>query len=283
MIDGPIGLAFVAGTVAAFNPCGFALLPGYLAYYLGGDGQAGLGRAAVVAGSVSAGFGVVFLVIGAIVVSVSSSVLEWAPWAGIVIGIAMVPLGLALANGMELKVRVPGVGRVASGTGPAAMFGYGVVYALASLACTIPAFLVTVSATFSRTNFLSGLVVFGAYAVGMALVLTILTVAVALAKGQLVTQLRRVLPHAQKVAGWLVVVAGLYVIYYGWFQLQIVDGDPVVSGPAELVAGLSEPVSRFVGDLGFATLVLGLAALVVVAVVVRTASGSSSRSEEVNV
>lgn len=30
-----ISLAFAAGLVAAINPCGFALLPAYLSYYLG--------------------------------------------------------------------------------------------------------------------------------------------------------------------------------------------------------------------------------------------------------
>jgi hypothetical protein len=39
----PLGYAFGAGMVAAVNPCGFALLPAYLALFLGGrdaDGTA---------------------------------------------------------------------------------------------------------------------------------------------------------------------------------------------------------------------------------------------------
>ena len=37
MIDAPIALAFTAGLVATVNPCGFAMLPAYLSWYLEGD------------------------------------------------------------------------------------------------------------------------------------------------------------------------------------------------------------------------------------------------------
>ena len=40
MIDAPFALAFAAGTVAAFNPCGFALLPAYLGWFLGAEDAA---------------------------------------------------------------------------------------------------------------------------------------------------------------------------------------------------------------------------------------------------
>ncbi len=267
MIDGPIGLAFVAGTVAAFNPCGFALLPGYLAYYLGSsEGSAGPGRIAVVASSVVAGFSLVFLIIGAIVVSVSSTLLAWAPWAGIVVGALLIPMGITLVRGHKLSIPMLGGSRNVSGDSPAAMFGYGVMYAMVSLACTIPAFLVTVSTSFNRTGFISGIAVFGAYSAGMAAVLITLTIVVALAREQMLARMRRVLPLVERISGWLVIVAGIYSMYYGWFQLRIVQGDPVATGPAELVAGVSEPVSRFIGGLP-TIVVLGLPCVVLVAAV----------------
>lgn len=34
MIDAPLALAFMAGLVATMNPCGFAMLPAYLSWYL---------------------------------------------------------------------------------------------------------------------------------------------------------------------------------------------------------------------------------------------------------
>lgn len=282
MIDAPIGLAFAAGAVAAFNPCGFALLPGYLSYYLGGEAHPGVRRGVMVAGSVTAGFALVFGLLGALIVSVSSAFLEWAPWASIVIGIAMVPLGVSLIRGRQLEVRLPGLKRTASGTGPTAMFVYGIGFALASLACTIPPFLVTVSTTFGRSNFASGMAVFGAYVGGMALVLVTLTVAVALARIQLVDRLRRVLPHVTKVSGWLVVTAAVYVIYYGWFQLRVLQGDPVLTGPADAVASVSETVSRFVNGLGFGWLVAAGVAVIAVGYTLRWRADTAQEDDVVD-
>ena len=42
MIEGPFAIAFGAGLVATMNPCGFAMLPAYLSYFMGlnDDGEA---------------------------------------------------------------------------------------------------------------------------------------------------------------------------------------------------------------------------------------------------
>src|SRR5262249_15338353 len=61
----PLGYAFVAGMVASVNPCGFALLPAYLGYYLSDDpGARGARRPTVrafaVSGTVTASFALLF-------------------------------------------------------------------------------------------------------------------------------------------------------------------------------------------------------------------------------
>ena len=69
MIDAPVGLAFAAGLVATVNPCGFAMLPAYLSYFMGLEGDddepdtkrdGGVGAALRVGGTVSLGFLLVF-------------------------------------------------------------------------------------------------------------------------------------------------------------------------------------------------------------------------------
>ena len=64
MPDAPLSFALLAGIVAAFNPCGFALLPVYLSLFLatgdGAEGRGGVLRALGVAAAVTAGFVVVF-------------------------------------------------------------------------------------------------------------------------------------------------------------------------------------------------------------------------------
>ena len=82
----PVGYAFLAGMLATMNPCGLAMLPAYVGYYLGletgGTGAEGPARVSAVSrglqglelgGSVTAGFVVLFLVAGLLVQEVSRS------------------------------------------------------------------------------------------------------------------------------------------------------------------------------------------------------------------
>ena len=46
MIDAPLALAFTAGMIATVNPCGFAMLPAYLGYFLGLEARRGRGQSA---------------------------------------------------------------------------------------------------------------------------------------------------------------------------------------------------------------------------------------------
>ncbi len=63
-----IAAALTAGMLAAFNPCGFALLPGYLALFLADAQGAGrstaIRRAIAISASLTAGFVAIFGVVG---------------------------------------------------------------------------------------------------------------------------------------------------------------------------------------------------------------------------
>ncbi len=260
MFEAPVGFAFSAGTVAAFNPCGFALLPAYLSLFLAGadeERRGGASRAALVAASVAAGFVAVFGVAGFLISQTAVTVQEWTPWISLVIGAALVPAGIAMMRGWTPKLRLPAVRRVGEGTGPAAMFLFGVSYATVSLSCTIPAFLVAVVSTFSDSGAGSGLLVFGAYTAGMTSVLVVLTVVVATARQGMLGTIRRVLPYVNLTAGALAALAGAYVAYYGYFELRVERGadpdDPVVDFVGGEIAGR---FNSWVADLGTAPILI---------------------------
>jgi hypothetical protein len=65
---GALLVALTAGMVAAFNPCGFAMLPAYLGLFLGDEAGAksgsAVGRALGVGAAVTVGFVAVFGVAG---------------------------------------------------------------------------------------------------------------------------------------------------------------------------------------------------------------------------
>jgi cytochrome c-type biogenesis protein len=92
---------------------------------------------------------------------------------------------------------------------------FGVSYAVASLSCTLPVFLVVVAGTTERSNFLSGMVAFLAYSAGMSVVLMVLSLALALARDSMVRRMRSLLRYTDRAAGALLVLVGVYLVYYG--------------------------------------------------------------------
>ncbi len=232
---GPYAIALAAGTVAALNPCGFAMLPAYLALLVAPDGTSGagpaVGRALRMTAAMTAGFVGVFAVFAAVVVPLSLALERYLPWVTVVIGMALVGLGFWLLSGRHLLLRAPSVGGAPT-TSLRSMVVYGVAYATASLSCTIGPFLAVATSTTRVDTLLGGVAVVLVFALGMGLVVGILAVAVALAREGFVGRMRRALPYVNRVSGALLVVAGLYVAYYGWYELRVfsgdVSGDPVV-------------------------------------------------------
>ena len=174
MNDVPILLALTAGMVAALNPCGFALLPAYLTLVVAGGDEgssrsAAVGRALTMSASMTAGFVAVFGAFGLVAVPLALSLERYLPWATIVIGFALVGLGVYLLTGRELLINTPKMAGAAPGKTVRSMFLYGVAYAVASLSCTIGPFLAITTSTFRSENVLSGLSVFVLYGIGMGL------------------------------------------------------------------------------------------------------------------
>jgi cytochrome c-type biogenesis protein len=270
VLQGPFALALAAGMAATVNPCGFALLPAYLAAFVGEDhqpGAAAVPRALTVSAAVVAGFVLVFGLFGVAIAPLALSVERYLPWATIVIGLALVALGAVLLLGRQMVLRVPKLDRGGRDGSLGSMFLFGVSYAIASLSCTIGPFLAVTSSTFASGSLASGLMVFVVYALGMGVVVTALTVSVALARAGLARRLRAALPYVSRLAGGLLVVAGAYVAWYGWFEVRILGGanarDPIVDRATSLQARLQNLVVPDDPVAGFFVLAAVLAAIVV--------------------
>jgi cytochrome c-type biogenesis protein len=241
MLDGPFALAAAAGMAATLNPCGFALLPAYLAAFVATSdrhGAAAVPRALLVGASLTVGFVAVFGLFGVLVSPLAVSVERYLPWATILIGVALAGLGAYLLAGRELTVAVPKLQRGGRDGTVRSMFLFGVSYAVASLSCTIGPFLAVPSLSFAWATVVSGVAVFVVYALGMGAVVTTLTVGVALARAGLVGRLRSALPYVSRFSGGLLVVAGAYVAWYGWFEVRTLNGgdgrDPIVERATDL-------------------------------------------------
>ena len=196
-------------------------------------------RSLAVGVSVSLGFLAVFSAVGLAIYHLSASVDRWTPWATIVIGVALVVLGIAMLRGYEPALILPklqnGGGKRRTG---ASMFVFGVSYAVASISCALPLFTSAVAGTFRRANLVSSLAVFVAYSLGMTLVLLALTVSLGMAKQGVLRWLRKALPHVTRASGLLLIVAGAYLVHYGWYERRVRGGDLGESRPVDTVTGL---------------------------------------------
>lgn len=270
MADLPLLLALSAGAVAALNPCGFVLLPAYLSMLVLGEQERSrseaAGRALMAAASMTAGFTAVFVSFGLVVAPVAGQLQQHMPWFTVSLGLLLAVTALWLLSGRSL----PGL-RLFARRGPVltwsvlSMAGFGAAYALASLSCTVGPFLAIVVSALRAGSVFSGLGLFAAYAVGMGLVVAVASLAVAFTRQSVVHRLRRAARWVPRVGGVVMLVAGAYVAYYGWYENAVLAGedpqDPVVDAAGAAQEWLAGAVQR-------------TASLVLLALVVAVAVGA---------
>ena len=260
-----LAAALTAGMLAAFNPCGFALLPGYLALFLGDSAQASRGRAIsrslAVSGALTAGFVVVFGIVGLIVTFAAWRITAYTPYLTLIVGPLLVLLGIWLLLGRELKLRLPRMKGTVSAN-PAGMFIYGMIYATVSLSCTLPIFLIAVAGSLRSDSVLGGASVILAYALGMGLVMTVLTLAVALARTSIVSTSRNLVKYINRVSGALLVLAGGFLTSYGYSEIQLLRGSEGATLPDSFVNSWLSELTTFIDRVGGATIALVVLALI---------------------
>lgn len=241
-----LAVALAAGTLAAVNPCGFAMLPAYLSLFVVGADKgarpttaASEGRALTATSAMTLGFVAVFGVFGLVLNPIASSVQRWLPVVTVAIEVVLLALGLLLLAGRTIAVQVPFL-RLSQDpvANPFAMFLYGISYAIASLGCTIGPFLVVTATTFRAGDTATGVAVYTAYAVGLGLVVGVLAIGAALMNQTTVGALRRLAPYLTRLSGALMVLVGAYVAWYGWYELRVYAGDtaddPVITAASEI-------------------------------------------------
>ena len=227
----PLGFAFAVGMASAVNPCGFAMLPAYLGLYLGDVEKEAetasafkrLRQALIVGSTVTAGFVVLFGSAGLIIgLGARAFIVDVLPWLGLVIGIILALVGSWMLGGGKLYTGFAARAADKMGDpGQVSLKGYfifGISYATASLSCTLPIFLAVVGTSLAVSSIFSSLGQFFLYALGMGVVIMALTVGMAFFKGAMVGALRKALPYIQPVGSWLMVIAGMYIVFY-WLTL----------------------------------------------------------------
>lgn len=215
-------LSFGSGLLAAVNPCGFVLLPTYLMYFLGVSGRPGtqrstVRRALLVSAALSAGFMTIFIIVG----GVSRLFTDWlnqnAKYVSLLIGVALIILGIAMLFGYRLPFSTPKLETGKRDQTVASMYVFGLAYAIASIGCTIGPFSAIVLGTIDTNGFLQGIIAIVLYGLAMSLLVTTLTVTLALAQGGLLKSLRVGMTYVEIASAIIMILSGLYLTWY-WFN-----------------------------------------------------------------
>lgn len=265
-----MALAVAAGVLAAVNPCGFALLPTYVSLLVVSQEHGRIRRALVLTAAMTLGFATVFGAFGLLAAPAVDWLGQRLPWLTVVIGVILVLLGAWMLAGRSLPSPVPKLSQAPELTRRfGSMYLFGVSFALASLGCTVGPFLIVVASSF-RTDVVDGVGLFLAYSAGMALVVGTVAVAVALAQQSVLRWLRRSTAAMQRVAGALMMLAGAYVAWYGWFGIRQLE-DPSATDPVIDALGAAQTaLAAWVETVGAPAIGLVLLALIVIGVVIRS-------------
>jgi cytochrome c-type biogenesis protein len=228
MSSGNYALAMTTGMVVTLNPCGFAMLPAYLGSFLGRktseDEQrstvAGISRALKVSTAVSLGFMAVFLVLGTLVKLGARSITSASGWLTLVIGSLLLAMGVAMLFGRRLPVLTPKLEKGGKDGSFQSMFVFGMSYAVASLGCALAPFIAYTVGSAKRSGAASAAISFLFYGLGFALIITALTVSLALAQGWFLKSLRQAMQYIDRLSAVFILLAGFYLVWYGFAEIR---------------------------------------------------------------
>src|SRR5699024_12739311 len=94
---------------------------------------------------------------------------------------------------------------------------YGIAYAVTSLGCTLPAFLLVVSASLNENSVMAVIIKFIIYSLGMGIVVTAITIASLISRQYIQKLLNSYMGIVQKLTAVVILLSGLYIAYYWSF------------------------------------------------------------------
>lgn len=253
---GPLTLALAAGGLSTINPCGFAMLPAYLGFYVGADeDQLPSATSRTAQGlktglMVTAGFLLVFGLVGLPITYGATRIVRAIPWFGMALGVTLLVVGIATFFGRKISMTINNPIRPEQNRKPKTMFLFGIGYGIASLGCTLPVFLAVIGASLATQGAGGALLVLVAYGLGMAIMLILFSTGAALVRDGLVRSVRKIMPYMGRITGAMLTVAGLYLTYY-WARVKFgsaatLGDDPIVG----FVGDFTAIIERYAGTYG---------------------------------
>ena len=258
MISVDLAFPLAAGLIAAFNPCGFAMLPAYLSYFLGLESdnddnrEVGILNGLKVSLTLSLGFVFVFAIIGILTNTIISeaSIEKQAGYITLGIGILLVLLGVGMVAGYHPVLNISRIQMGTSNRQLPSIFLFGISYAFVSIGCSAPIFFLTVGGSFSRDGIVNGSAVFIAYALGMSIVITVLTIGISIARSSITKKYKSIMKYLNPISGIFLSISGFFLSAYGWWEIQVSRGNYGTNPLVDLSLRGSGRLSNWVNDVG---------------------------------
>lgn len=215
--------SFLQGVLAFLAPCAVALLPGYIVAFISRSGSDSgtttrLLRGLKLAMLSIAGIFSIYAVATILIISAAQLLKDYMIWVTIGMGSILVIIGILMAAGKSFSFTL-NVNHASPKSEVAEAFIFGLAYAIGALGCLFPLFLIVATQAMAAPSSWTGVGYFAAYFGGMSLMMIGTILMSVLAREIMMKYLRKILPHMEKVTGWLLIVAGGYVIYYQSFLM----------------------------------------------------------------
>ena len=224
MFDIAFVYVFTVGMAAAFNPCGAAMFPAYVGYQLGtveaDEKPITTALRGVLMGLVAtAGFVVVFGIVGVVLAAGGRVIRDVLPFVGLGIGILIAGTGLwLLISRQHIGIMAASRVNLGHGRGLRHVFLFGIAYALASLSCALPLFLVAVGISVGSASNAGDIYTTAistiTYGLGMGAVIVAATVGIVFFKDVVSRWMRVVFRYIEDIGKVAMVAAGGYLIFY---------------------------------------------------------------------
>ncbi len=219
------GLAIVGGVSSFFSPCSFPLLPSYIAYYVRDDKKEkkkrNMKEGIMMGVEASLGIVLIFGLVGIMAVSGGMWLREFIPYLQLSTGVIIVLLGLFLLSGIEIgayleriknKIRNIFALKKKKG-GHARPFYYGIGYGAGAAGCTGPVFIAVLLASWLSTGIIGAMTVLLIYLVTMAILMVVFSILIVFLREGVIKDLKKATQHIDRISGFVLVAAGLYLIY----------------------------------------------------------------------
>ncbi len=225
------GYSFIAGSLAAVNPCGIVMLPVYLALYVNGEKNEysqnfsnKLNNSLKVILSVGTGFIILFILISILVYFSQSLIGQIIPFLSIFMSILIIYFGVGeILNKKTFNSSLMQLANKIGNPKNRGMIPYvlfGISYGLVSVGCALPIFISIVTKTLND-SFFDIIVNFIFYSLGMLSIISFLTFSTLFSVNTYSKVNNFFRKYSSIIFGLFLTAAGIYMLSYWIVDIRI--------------------------------------------------------------